>query len=67
MGNWKELAYQVLTGKQLSKEEAFRILKSPDEELLELLHAAYIIRHHYFGNKVKLNKFLNQFLLYRAL
>ncbi|MCU9594757.1 biotin synthase BioB [Caldibacillus thermolactis] len=59
MGNWKELAYEVLSGKQLSKEEAFRILKSPDEELLELLHAAYIIRHHYYGNKVKLNKIKN--------
>ena len=59
MGNWKELAYDVLEGKELSNEEALSILNSPDEELLELLHASYIIRHHYYGNKVKLNKIQN--------
>ncbi|WP_338470733.1 biotin synthase BioB [Niallia sp. XMNu-256] len=59
MANWKQLANEVLTGKELSNEEAMEILNTPDEELLELLNGAYIIRHHYYGNKVKLNKIIN--------
>jgi biotin synthase len=59
MGNWKQLALEVLDGKELSNEEAMEILNSPDHELLEVLHSAYIIRHHYYGNKVKLNKIIN--------
>ena len=59
MENWKELALEVLQGKELSNQEALEILNSPDEELLELLNGSYIIRHHYFGNKVKLNKIIN--------
>lgn len=56
---WKQLALEVLGGKELSNEEAMSILNSPDLELLELLNGAYTIRHHYFGNKVKLNKIIN--------
>lgn len=59
MGEWKQLAYEVLEGKELTNEEALSILNAPDEELLELLHASYIIRHRYFGNKVKLNQINN--------
>jgi biotin synthase len=59
MGNWKELALEVLQGKELANQEALEILNSPDEELLELLNGSYVIRHHYFGNKVKLNKIIN--------
>ena len=59
MGNWKELALEVLQGKELSNQERFEILNSPDEEILELLNGSYVIRHHYFGNKVKLNKIIN--------
>ncbi|WP_428911523.1 biotin synthase BioB [Niallia sp. Krafla_26] len=59
MGNWKRLANEVLAGKELSNEEAMKILTTPDEDLLELLNGAYIIRHHYFGNKIKLNKIIN--------
>lgn len=59
MGNWKELALEVLNGKELSRQEAMEIITAPDKELLELLNGAYMIRHHYFGNKVKLNKIIN--------
>ncbi len=59
MGNWKELALEVLQGKVLSNQDALEILNSPDEEILELLNGSYVIRHHYFGNKVKLNKIIN--------
>ncbi|MFE8703111.1 biotin synthase BioB [Cytobacillus sp. FJAT-54145] len=59
MGNWKQLAIEVLNGKTLSNEEALSILHSTDEELLELLNGAYTIRHHHYGNKVKLNMIIN--------
>jgi biotin synthase len=57
--NWKQMALQVLNGEDLTNEEALSILNCPDEELLELLNGAYQIRHHYYGNKVKLNMIVN--------
>jgi biotin synthase len=57
--NWKQVAKQVLNGDELTNEEALSILNCPDEELLELLNGAYRIRHHYYGNKVKLNMIVN--------
>jgi biotin synthase len=59
MSKWKELALEVLNGYVISKEEALDILNSTDMELLELLHGAYVIRHHYYENKVKLNMLIN--------
>ena len=59
MKKWMDLAEKVLEGQDLSDAEALSILDSPDEELLALLHSAYKIRHHYYGNKVKLNMIIN--------
>lgn len=59
MGNWNKLALRVLGGGELTNEEALQILDCPDLELLELLNGAYTIRHHYYGNKVKLNMIIN--------
>lgn len=54
-----DLAEQVLEGHDLTDEEALSILNVSDEDLLTLLHAAYTIRKHYYGNKVKLNMIMN--------
>ena len=54
-----DLAERVLEGHELTDEEAHSILDSSDEDLLTLLHAAYTIRKHYYGNKVKLNMIMN--------
>jgi biotin synthase len=59
MKTWKELALGVIEGEEITNEEALSILQSPDDELLELLHSAYLIRKHYYGNKVKLNMIIN--------
>jgi biotin synthase len=59
MNNWHQLAQQVLDGHCLSADEGLAILRSPDEELLDLLSAAYRVRHHYFGNRVDLNFLIN--------
>jgi biotin synthase len=57
--NWLELADSVITGEDISEHHALSILNCPDEELLSLLHGAYQIRKHYYGNKVKLNMIIN--------
>ncbi|MDN4527059.1 biotin synthase BioB [Fictibacillus fluitans] len=57
--NWTQLGEEVIKGKVLTLEEALKILESPDDELLPLLHGAFIIRKHYYGKKVKLNKIIN--------
>lgn len=56
---YQELADQVLSGSQLSSDQALEILGSPDEHLLELLAASYRIRHHHFGNTVQLYFLMN--------
>lgn len=57
--DFRKLALDVLEGYELTDAEAMSILHCPDEELLELLNGAYKIRHHYYGNKVKLNMIIN--------
>jgi biotin synthase len=56
---WEALADKALAGERLTVEEGVSVLQAPDEELLPLLHAAYRVRYHYFGNKVKLNMIIN--------
>jgi biotin synthase len=54
-----KLADQVLDGKKVTNEEALSILECPDDDVLLLMHAAFQIRKHYFGKKVKLNMIMN--------
>ncbi|MBH0161447.1 MULTISPECIES: biotin synthase BioB [Fictibacillus] len=56
---WNALAKKVLSGEEITNEEALDILNCPDEDLLLLLHGAYQIRKHYYGNLVKLNMIIN--------
>jgi biotin synthase len=56
---WHALADRVLAGASLSREDALAVLEAPDGELLELLGAAYRLRHRYFGDVVKLNFLIN--------
>ena len=57
--DYQRLALNVLEGHELTDSEAMSILNCPDDELLDLLHSAYKIRHHHYGNKVKLNMIIN--------
>jgi biotin synthase len=57
--NWKQLAFEVVNGKEITREQALSILQTPNENILEVMNAAYIIRHHYYGKKVKLNMIIN--------
>jgi biotin synthase len=56
---WHQLAEHVLGGHRLAVDEGLAILRSPDEELLEVLAAAYRVRHRWFGNRVHLNFLIN--------
>ncbi|MBS4218720.1 biotin synthase BioB [Bacillus sp. FJAT-49711] len=59
MIKFDHLAEKVLAGKELTDEEALSVLQCPDEELLTLLHAAFQVRKHHYGKKVKLNMIIN--------
>ncbi|MBN2577952.1 MAG: biotin synthase BioB [Pirellulales bacterium] len=56
---WFDLAYRVLEGHYPNHEEGLAVLRCPDEELLDLLAAAYRVRRRYFGNRVHLNYLIN--------
>lgn len=57
--DWNVLARQVLAGHPVSADEALAILHSPDEQLLDLLAAAFQIRRQYFGKSVQLYFLMN--------
>ena len=56
---WLALANRVNQGYEISREEALEILVQPDDRMLEILTAAFEIRRHHFGRKVKLNMIVN--------
>lgn len=57
--NWDTIAASSQAGEIISREMATAILQAPDEQLLAQLAAAYKVRHHYWGNKVRLHFLLN--------
>lgn len=58
-GVWQQLASSVLAGQPLSFDDALSVLQSSDDELLDLLAAAYRVRRQYFGNRVQLYFLMN--------
>lgn len=56
---WHALAESVLGGCDVSGADARAVLDARDVEFLDVLSAAYKIRHHHFGNYVKLNYLIN--------
>jgi biotin synthase len=56
---WHELAARVLDDQRLTADEGLAILRSGDEELLDLLAAAYRVRRRWWGNTVNLNYLIN--------
>lgn len=57
--DWNQLADRVLAGESISADEALAALECPDEELLDLLAAAYRVRRRWFGNEVQLYFLMN--------
>lgn len=57
--SWNLLAERSLTGELITRSEALAVLRAPDQVLLEQLAAAYRVRQHYWGNRVRLHFLLN--------
>jgi biotin synthase len=57
--DWNHLADQALAGEKISRQVARAVLQAPDTVLLAQLAAAYRVRHHYWGNRVRLHFLLN--------
>lgn len=57
--NYRELADNIIAGYEITKEEALAIVTAPDEDLLDIMNAAFQIRKHHYGVKVKLNMIIN--------
>jgi len=56
---WNALADQALAGTVISRDDARAVLRAPDDALLDQLSAAYRVRRHHFGNRVRLHFLLN--------
>jgi biotin synthase len=56
---WHELAAGVLDDHRLTADEGLAVLRSDDDELLDLLAAVYRVRRRWFGNQVNLNYLIN--------
>lgn len=54
--DWAE---RVIEGELLPREAAAALLEVPNKDLLLLIHAAYVIRRHFYGNAIKLNMLIN--------
>jgi biotin synthase len=57
--DWAALAERVLAEHVVTESEALAVLRSPDEDLLDVLAAAYRIRRRWFGNTVQLYFLMN--------
>src|SRR5208283_2568345 len=56
---WQELADLILLGHRLTAEEGLSILRSGDEQILDLLAATYRVRRQWWGDRVRLNFLIN--------
>jgi biotin synthase len=56
---WDELAERVLDGYELTAEDALAVLAAPDEQLLDVLAAAYRVRRRHWGLTVQLYFLMN--------
>ena len=56
---WDDLAEKSLAGDLITRDESLSVLRSDDDELLSILQAAFNVRKHYYGKKVKLNMLIN--------
>jgi biotin synthase len=57
--DWSRLAGKALSGEVITLEEGLSVLHAQPDELLRLMEAAFTVRKHYFGKKVKLNMIMN--------
>lgn len=56
---WHDLAARILAGDQASEHEALAVLSASDDDLLDLVAAAYRLRRRWFGQTVQLYFLMN--------
>lgn len=56
---WNGIADRSITDRPPTRDEALAVLRCDDRELLEVLQAAYLVRRHFHGNRVKIHVLLN--------
>lgn len=56
---WQSLADKALSGECITMEEGLSILESDNDHVLSLMQAAFQVRKHFYGKKVKLNMIIN--------
>jgi biotin synthase len=59
MNDFGVFAEKALREETLTREEALAVLTTPDEQLLELLNAAFRVRERHFGRTVRLQMLMN--------
>jgi len=57
--DWNELANRALAGHDVTADEALTVLRSPHDDLLPLLHAAFRLRSRYHGREVRIHVLRN--------
>lgn len=57
--DWNALAQKAIAEGGVSPEEALSVLEASDDELLAIMNAAFQVRKHHYGKKVKLNLIIN--------
>ena len=57
--DWVGLSQRVLAGDVVCRDDARSVLASPDDELLAVLHAAFLVRRRRFGREVTLHVIRN--------
>src|ERR687898_800437 len=54
-----KLADKSLQGELLERDEMKAVLNASDEQIPELVSAAFKVRHHYFGKRVQIHMLMN--------
>ena len=57
--DFQHLADKALQGILPEREELREVLNAPDEQLPEILSAAFKVRHHYYGKRVQIHVLQN--------
>jgi len=58
-GAFRAWADKAIAGEALTRAESLAVLDTPDDRLLELLDAAFLVRSRFFGRKVRLQMLQN--------
>lgn len=57
--DWTALAHRVIEGVEPTRDEALAVLNAPDDELLRVLDAAFVVRRRFFDRSVRVHVLQN--------